>query len=201
MRFSDEHNYTRGYGLLESFLAQKRAEVANKFIPNGKRYGKILDVGCGSYPFFLASTDFNEKYGIDPNIKLGLIKDSNTNLKKISISKKKLPFIDSFFDVVTMLAVFEHIEDNILPFVLSDINRVLKKNGIFIITTPSPWADKLLHLISRLKLISQEEIHDHKHNHAKPKISSLIADANFKPENIHSGFFELGFNMWFVAKK
>jgi len=192
---------TRGSGLLEQFLAKKRAKLANKFIASEKRSGRILDVGCGSYPYFLETTTFKEKYGIDQTVDLMAIKNSNITLKKFKIDKKTLPFQNDYFDVITMLAVFEHIENNDLVPILKEICRMLKQNGIFIITTPAPWSDKLLHFMARVGLISAEEIHEHKHNQSRLKIEHIIAEAGFAESKIRSGYFELGFNMWFTARK
>lgn len=190
---------TRGSGLLEDFLAKKRAKKANSLIPKSYRSGRILDIGCGSYPYFLTSTDFKEKYGIDPS--LASLKLENITLEKLDIAKNKLPFKDNFFDTVTMLAVFEHIEHDKLNFVLDEIIRVLKKDGVFIITTPSPLGDKVLHLMTIFGLVSSEEIHEHKHNHPKEKIENILVEAGFERRKIKSGFFEFFLNMWFTAIK
>jgi ubiquinone/menaquinone biosynthesis C-methylase UbiE len=195
------NSYTRGESLLDNYLAKLRASKANSFISDEKRRGRILDIGCGLYPYFLSITQFKERYGLDPSVDLKSVKDKNIKLIKSKVEDKKLPLENNFFDVVTMLAVFEHIDYDKLPSALSETNRVLKKNGILIITTPAPWADKLLHFMARFKIISQEEIHEHKHNHPKSKIEDIINRSGFKRENIQSGFFELGFNMWFVARK
>ena len=56
---------TRGHGLLERFLARKRACMANQLIPSHLRNGRILDIGCGSFPYFLLNTVFTEKCGLD----------------------------------------------------------------------------------------------------------------------------------------
>jgi len=192
---------TRGSGLLEEFLAKKRAKLANNFITKDKRMGRILDVGCGSYPYFLETTKFKEKYGIDPSIDLSLIKDSSVNLQKIKINKKTLPFKNDYFDVVTMLAVFEHIDRDDLTPVIREIRKVLKKGGQLIITTPAPWADKLLHKMAVVGLISSEEIHEHKHNHSKSKIEEILSNAGFEKSRLASGYFEFHMNMWFTAKK
>ena len=56
---------TRGKGLLEPILADLRAQKANKLIPSSLRSGRILDIGCGTYPYFLAHTSFEEKFAID----------------------------------------------------------------------------------------------------------------------------------------
>lgn len=193
------NNYTRGTGILEIFLAKQRANKANSFISKDQRKGKILDIGCGSYPYFLTSIDFKEKYGIDPS--LTYLKLENIILEKIDITENKLPFKDNYFNVVTMLAVFEHIEQDKLAEVLCEIKRVLKKDGIFIITTPAPWADKLLHFMARFDLISSEEIHEHKHNHPKEKIEGILIASGFEKGKIKSGFFEFFLNMWFTAIK
>ena len=194
-------SYTRGSGLLEGFLAKKRAQKANSFISKDFRKGRVLDIGCGSYPYFLINTDFNEKYGIDPSLKLSEIIDNKLNLRTIDITKTRPPFSDNYFDVVTMLAVFEHLDNDKLVPILKEIKRVLKKEGLLFITTPAPWADKLLHFMARTGLISKEEIHEHKTHYTRTKIEDIINKAGFKKEKIKNGYFELGFNMWFTAVK
>ena len=189
---------TRGHGLLEGFLAKKRSSMANKLLKNAKKE-KILDIGCGSYPYFLLSSNFKEKYGIDPSLKL--VSNKKLKLLKKDATKQKLSFADNFFDVVTMLAVFEHIDGKKLNSLLKEIRRVLKGNGVLIITTPSSWSDKLLHNMAKIGLISSEEIHEHKHNHRKKKIEDIILEAGFEKERIRSGYFEVYMNMWFTAGK
>ena len=78
---------------------------------------------------------------------------------------------------------------------------MLAKNGILVITTPSPWSDKLLHFLAKFNLISPEEIEEHKHNTRIEKIEEMIEKSGFASKKIKSGYFELGFNMWFVAQK
>ncbi len=192
------NHYTRGSGLLEGFLAKKRTARANSLLKQ-VRNGKILDIGCGSYPYFLLNNHFTEKYGIDPSLKNTKLK--NIELKNLDVTKSKLPFRDNFFDAVTMLAVFEHLDHGKINFVLKEINRVLKKDGALVITTPSPWSDKILKNMARLDLVSKEEIHEHKHNYSKSKIVDIIKDAGFKSNKIKSGFFEFYLNMWFTAIK
>jgi SAM-dependent methyltransferase len=85
--------------------------------------------------------------------------------------------------------------------VLKEIKRVLKPNSVFIITTPAPWSDKLLHVMARTGLISAEEIHEHKHNLSKSKIENILVEAGFTKNKIKSGFFELYMNMWFKVEK
>ncbi len=192
------NNLTRGDGLLEGYLAKKRADKANKLLKDTRRE-VILDIGCGSFPYFLLNTSFNKKYGIDPSLGTTSVKD--LILKKEDVTNKCLSFEDNYFDAVTMLAVFEHIEHDKLRMVLTEIRRVLKKNGVFVITTPAPWSDKLLHFMAMFSIISKEEIHEHKHNLSHKKIKDYLVETGFSRNKIKNGFFEGFMNMWFRAEK
>jgi len=196
-------NSTRGFGLLENFLAKKRAAMANLLMQKEHKEGRVLDIGCGTFPYFLVSSDAKEKYGMDPAVDLRLFENKKRNiiLKKIKVGEQKLPFVDNFFDAITMLAVFEHIDHDKLPLVLREIKRVLSKGGIFIITTPAPWSDKPLHYLANFGLISKEEIQEHKHNLTHKKIKEYLRDAGFSEDKIRNGFFEFYLNMWFKVEK
>lgn len=71
---------TRGEGILEDFLAEQRYKIVKRILSNFKERNRILDIGCGSYPKFLMSLDFKEKFGIDKydydfnNYKINFIK-------------------------------------------------------------------------------------------------------------------------------
>lgn len=191
---------TRGTGLLEGFLARQRAKAANRLIPPALRGGRILDMGCGSFPLFLSGTDFSEKYGIESA-------PSAPSLKGIKIidhdlgSAAPLPFADEFFDAVTMLAVFEHIEKERLPGLLREVRRILKRGGLFVLTTPAPWTDKLLRAMAALGLVSREEIEEHKDAYGHSEIRSILDEAGFEGERLRLGYFEAFLNVWAAAEK
>ena len=65
--FHKEFRSTRGNGLIEKFLAIKRAKLAHKLIPLLYTRGRILDIGSGVCPFFLIQTTLYEKNGLDKN--------------------------------------------------------------------------------------------------------------------------------------
>ena len=195
------HNVTRGYGFLEGHLARKRAGQANSLILQSARKGRGLDIGCGTFPHFLMNTNFKEKFGIDSSLSEKVKEVKGIKLLKTHIQKKKLPFEDNFFDTVVMLAVFEHIEFDNIPFLLHEIKRILKKNGQFIITTPSPLAVWPLLILSHTGFISKVEIEDHKHALEKSYITDVLMQAGFSQKNTKSGYFEFGMNMWFDVRK
>jgi SAM-dependent methyltransferase len=192
---------TRGFGLLDNALARKRCRTANALIPDSLRDGRLLDIGCGSYPFFLVNTPFKEKYGIDQwsgstGSPEPLLPAGSLHLQCWDFGEKAaLPFESDFFDVVTMLAVFEHIEALYIRPLTAEIHRVLKPNGLLVITTPAGWTRPLLWLLSRLKLVSAVEIDDHKELYSKKKITGILQEAGFKKENIALDYFEIFMNI------
>ncbi len=196
---------TRGYGILEGFLAKQRCRMANRLIDAAHRKGRILDIGCGAYPFFLLNTEFSYKYGFDKvmaEVSDNRIYGQDVTLLNYDIEKENtLPFSSEYFDVVTMLAVFEHIEPGRLPEAIGEIHRVLSKGGIFIMTTPAGWTDMLLRFIAKLRLVSPIEIEEHKDAYSHAKISALLQKADFSKKKIRLGYFELFMNIWATAKK
>ncbi len=192
---------TRGHGLLEGFLAKKRASMANKLIPDSHRHGRILDIGCGTTPYFLSHTYFSEKFGIDPV--LGESKNhEGINLSRFDVEEgKPLPFADDNFDVVSMLAVFEHIKQPVLPALLTEVKRVLKPNGILVLTTPCSWSDGILKVMANTGLVSKEEIHEHEGAYNHKVITEFLQKGGFKKENIKLGYFEFWLNNWGTARK
>jgi SAM-dependent methyltransferase len=188
---------TRGFGLLEHLLAVKRAEMADRLIPDNLRAFRILDIGCGSYPIFLAKTKFNEKYGLDKSINSSI---DDLILKRFDItSKPNLPFKRDFFAVVTLLAVFEHLDPKILVSFLKECRRVLKNGGRLIITTPAPWTGILLGIMAKLCLVSREEIKEHIRLYSHKEIISYLEKSGF--ESIDFGYFEFMLNSWSCAIK
>lgn len=112
-----------------------------------------------------------------------------------------MPYEDGYFDVVTMLAVLEHIEPANVPVLIGDVRRVLKPGGVFILTTPPPWTDQLLSVMARLRLVSATEIHDHKVTYRPAEIATMLEAAGFDAGKIRTGYFELGMNIWVRAEK
>ena len=196
---------TRGFGLFERFLAKKRAQLADSLIPRPFRSGRILDIGCGMNPAFLQTTAFSEKYGID---KAGSL-SCHTKFDEQLItfihhdieSGDPFPFYDEFCDVVTMLAVIEHISPNNLSKVIAELYRVLKRGGLLIITTPSHWTGFILNGMSLLRLISRQEVKDHKELYSSDDIVKALQLGGFAPGNMQQGCFEFYMNTWVMAIK
>ncbi len=191
----------RGHGPLDNFAANLRHNKAKSLIGQCKGNKAILDIGCGPYPLFLESIEFSSKVGIDFSIDVD-IQYKDTKIYKLDLESIELfPFSDNSFDIITMLAVLEHITPGNVPRLLAEIERTLSPNGILVITTPAPWADWLLRTLASLNLLGSEEIEDHKAAYGRSKLQECLTDAGFCKKNIRIGFFELFLNVWATAVK
>lgn len=194
---------TRGKGLLEPMLADLRAQRANKLIPSNLRNGRILDIGCGSFPYFLAHTAFKEKFAID-QIKIPQQTALDLKIESFTLDLEvdpKLPFEDNYFEAITLLAVVEHLDPALMAKLFKEIYRVLKPGGAVILTTPAAWSDGLLKFMARVNLVSAEEIHEHAYAYTLPLLGWYFGQAGFEMTRIKFGYFEFMLNMWATAQK
>ena len=201
----DRVDVTRDAGYLDNLLSKLRCRQANRLIQPKYRSGRILDIGCGTYPLFLLKTNFAHKYGMDQVVDdqsharwhADGICFANYNLER----DNRMLFEDDFFDVITMLAVFEHVEPEKLVHQLTEIRRILKPEGTFIMTTPAAWTDGVLTLMAALHLVSPVEFKEHKDAYTPTKILTLYQKAGFLKERIKTGYFEMFMNIWVAAHK
>lgn len=191
---------TRGYGFLEPTLAKLRARVANNLIPHSLRDGRILDIGCGSFPYFLSHTYFKEKYAIDQLEKPKAV--SNINWFTLNLNRNPvIPFQDEYFSVITMLALVEHLDPTSLVGLFKEIRRTLHPGGMLIITTPAAWSDGLLRMMAKIHLVSPEEINEHVYVYTLPLLGWYFGKAGFEMSNINFGYFEMKLNLWATARR
>ncbi len=201
----DTDRPTRGHGTLESFLAARRAAKADALIPGHHRTGRVLDIGCGTFPTFLSRAVFTEKWGVDQIFdaptRLAL-HDGHAHLVPYDANRDDaLPFDAEQFSVVTMLAVFEHIPQDRLVPLLKEVHRVLRHDGLFVMTTPAHWTGWLLRAMARLKLVSHLEILEHKGSYDHDYIHQKLVAAGFDERGIRRGSFEFKANLWVTAAK
>lgn len=99
---------------------------------SGKR---ILDVGCG-YGFISgALTKTNKVYGLDISSKLLKFSSKLGLVTKKWDIRKGLPFKSNFFNIILANEILEHVFDT--DTLLSEIKRVLKKDGTLIVSVPN----------------------------------------------------------------
>jgi SAM-dependent methyltransferase len=107
--------------------------------------GKVLDYGCGTGANTrrLAALGW-EAWGVDCNKeRLSLAKElshqqgleEKCHFCEISTVEKQLPFDQGFFDSIFASEIIEHLPD--IATFISEIKRVLRKNGTLYLTTPN----------------------------------------------------------------
>ncbi len=195
--------YTRGKGALEPLLARLRMQRANGLIPARLRSGRILDIGCGSFPYFLAHTAFKEKFAVD-QLHMAPETAASNQIEFFTLNLNDtplLPFQGEYFDVVTLLAVVEHLSPDSMAVLFQECCRVLRREGMVILTTPAAWSDGLLKFMARVNLVSAEEIHEHAFAYTLPLLGWHFGQAGFEMRKVKFGYFELGLNMWATAQK
>jgi len=90
--------------------------------------GKLLDIGCGTKPY---------KNILKVNEYIGLEINKNNPYADIYYDGKEIPLENETFDSILSSEVFEHVF-NPNEF-LQEANRVLKQDGLVLITVPFVW--------------------------------------------------------------
>ncbi len=187
---------------LDRLLQRLRVRAAIPHIPAG---GRLLDVGCADGHLLRAlGGRIRGGVGIDPN---GTAEqwsgDGPSDGARLPATYRIVRgnFPDDLddagpFDVITMLAVFEHFRDADRPRVVEACRRLLRPGGRMVLTVPAPAVDRIVDLLRALRLVHGMDIEAHH---------------GYRPEETarhFSGFrvvrhqpFELGLNHLYVLEK
>lgn len=101
----------------------------------------ILDAACGEgYGSYLMSQTALRVTGLDidsQSISHASEKYGNENVKFFVSTIDQMPFEDNTFDVVVSFETLEHVNFETQMLFMSEIKRVLKRDGILILSTPN----------------------------------------------------------------
>ncbi|OHE05340.1 class I SAM-dependent methyltransferase [Sulfurimonas sp. RIFOXYB12_FULL_35_9] len=164
--------------------------------------GKVLDIGCGQKPYqnLCICTEY---------IGLEIYTPQNRQNKKADFfyDGKNMPFGEDLFDSIISNQVFEHVF-NPNEF-LRETNRVLKMDGVFLITVPFVWDEHeqpydyaryssfgLKHILSDNGF---EIIEHRKSNNGIEVIFQLLNDYIYKITVTKNGYLNLIITLFLIA--
>jgi ubiquinone/menaquinone biosynthesis C-methylase UbiE len=118
---------------------------------------KVLDVGCGRcYDLINIQKTLKERdiqadlFGIEIFDEYkNISKDNGITVASLNLEIDEFPYSDEYFDIIVINQVLEHVKE--FFWIVSEINRVLKKGGLLIIGVPNlaSWHNRLLLLFGQ----------------------------------------------------
>jgi 2-polyprenyl-3-methyl-5-hydroxy-6-metoxy-1,4-benzoquinol methylase len=181
--------------LFDKFIQFWRLHVASAFIPSNSI---VLDVGCLDGALFrMLEKKSCKGFGIDPHVL------SKTTLKNATLYPgsfpEDLPANEiGAVDVITFLAVFEHIPPAKHEIIAKTCMNLLKNSGTIIITVPSPTVDCIVNILSALRIMDGTDCHQHY------GMDPCVAIDTFQKAGFNlilKRKFEFGLNNLFIFKK
>ncbi len=117
---------------INPFYFARKGLYRNIAALGGNINGKTLDVGCGQKPY-------ESLFGSSRYIGLELDSPAARQNKKVDFyyDGTAFPFGSEEFDSVVLNQVLEHVFNP--PQFLAEVNRILKKGGVVLLTVPFVW--------------------------------------------------------------
>lgn len=129
--------FKRGKSTVDSLMGLLYTRIYGDFPVLNKNNPRVLDIGCGN-GLFINSLKKNgwDVYGIDISEKSVNFARNTLNLKNVKQGDvENISYPKSFFDVIVMNHVIEHVYDPNKLFL--NASKILKPDGIMIVTTPN----------------------------------------------------------------
>ena len=151
----------------------KRLKIINKL----SRRGRLLDVGC-ALGFFLELARDNgwDVQGLEISKHAYNYAKNMLKLPVVNKMLEKSRFKSNSFDVVTMFDVIEHLSDP--KFTLKEIRRILKPNGLLVITTPDIGSITAKILWRNWEEVSR--VREHIYFFSKNTLKKILESLNFE---------------------
>ena len=176
----------------EAILRYNRAIELSKI----KNDSTLLDIGC-KYAFLrdilLEKSIKSDYYGVDITDKVfDKIKDFDPHKFFVADASQSLPFEDGKFDFIFALEILEHVESP--TKMLQEIYRVLKPDGILILSVPNPYAwNEIL-----VNFKKQKDSEGHISAFTWQIMQRLLEFVNFKIDDISGTFVRVPLSKRFM---
>ena len=154
-------------------LKRRAMEAARIILQHAAKKPCILDIGTADglmLDLVCSRTDPSFAAGID--LSWGLLKTNTRNNPLAMADAEALPFGDGSFDVAIATAIIEHVPHP--EKFVTEIRRILKPDGICILTTPVPLFEEFA---SKLGFLKED---DHQETFPLKKLAALVAGKGFQ---------------------
>lgn len=154
------------------FVGRKKiiSNFLEKYLANQRNF-TILDIGCGAGGMIDHLSSYGTVTGVDKDKQIARFNRKNGR-KVIHGDLVKLNLPDSSFDLVSLLEVLEHVEDDVCG--LKEVYRILKPGGIFFISVPAfpfLWS-------------SHDYASHHKRRYTKSELLKKLSKSGFRILNV-----------------
>lgn len=183
-----------GLTLLDRVLQQWRVRKALTHIPLG---ASVCDIGTYDGALFAVAGDriSSGSIGIDPDLMPP--RSVRTGIRFIKGHFPDVLGESERFQAITALAVLEHIPVLSLHRLAQAVHDRLEPNGVFVATCPHPNVDRVLDVLTAVRLVRGQSIHQHYGLHPQTAAEifcrSLVLERNER--------FQLGFNRLLVFRR
>lgn len=139
-QYSNSNKWINWYVSVSKYKGVRTAKMLAEYKSSD---ASLLDLGCSiGLTLSMIAQKFPNSIGCD--IDKTILEATRQILKKVGVKiplvaydGKRLPFPDNYFDIITSIEVIEHVKNPQL--MLTEMNRVLKADGILHITTANKW--------------------------------------------------------------
>lgn len=196
------HEYISKYDNLISEERLFQIPLRKEYILNQVGSGKtVLDVGClGGQISKMIMDRHNRVFAVEVNPRAAEAARKLGIPVQVANVEEGLPFEDEFFDVVNAGELVDHLYDTKHFFL--ECYRVLKKNGVFLFTTPN-----LNSLENRLRMMAgqyldmvgaypEDSFGDHIRFFNISKIEELCLQTGFQVEDVRGIFYLKSKGKW-----
>ena len=156
----------------------------------------MLDVGCADGALFRQlGGRIGEGVGLDPDL------DSPVERPGYRLVPGSFPDDlegEAPFDVITMLAVLEHIPSDRQQSIARGCSQHLRPGGRLVVTTPSPLVDPILEFLVALRVIDGMSLDQH-YGFEPEETPRIFSGHDLSLEKARR--FQLGLNHLFVFRK
>lgn len=140
--------------------------------PAPGRERRVLDIGCGAGGMLAFLEAYGRASGVDASAEaVDMARAQGGDVRRGALPDD-IPFADGTFDLITLLDVLEHVEEDARA--LDRIRRLLRPDGLLIVTVPA----------FRFLWSGHDVVNEHRRRYVRAGLALRLREAGFRIERI-----------------